>query len=528
MDIVEKKELLLLLGITCDEFDNIYTLNRSFKYKKDILKKIVTILNQNYSDGPNDFSKEYLLLVALRVLIRKYNYRVIPYFSDFNDNYLVKYVEKYKELIPKTFIILLASSNRRNNQRFIYYSFLSIQEHLLYFDQDTLIKFTIYPWGEKKMYYTNIEWLKELSIKKVQNMEKFVEELVITKLITNENCNDIINVCKMYDNHKFILQLIINNNFRNEVYRIYNKSPIELINMLYINVFKTEYFVNLEKLYEIVKDDISNVCDVLYYNLIYILQNKSNIWSSHKRYSDSLLNLAITNNYYDIIIDHLNNFESSLDIDLSLSKIFKKDMSLNDEIINNIFKNCKKYDIGKILDNIHFRYSILNSDIPTLLLPFIEKVDLNMLKKFFRINCYIKDLDKFMENPYSLELYYICNNYTVYPDEYLVKFPIDKKVLEMRQFYYNNKNPKIVQKFIKYINKHNLQVDELTLANYVSIANDNKNYTELLSTIDKCIHIGNISFYPTPYVILRSCLFKSNTITDTDTAILSILAKHVF
>lgn len=540
MDTKEKKELLELLQITNDEFDNIYTLNRSFKYKKNILDKIRIILDEYYDDEPKSFNKEYLSLVALRVLIKKYNKNLLESFSDFNDNYLVKYIRKYNTHIPKAFIICLASSNRYNYQRGIYYPILSISEHLLYFDQYTLRNFckASYCLDLYNIYITNIEWINELSIKKVQNMEKFVRYLIRFTFITNDNCNTIINICKMYDNNLFILNLIINNNFKNEICKIYNKSIIGLINILYVFYTKINPLdldpemdldhIDIKKLYEIVKDNISDICNVMYNDFIYILQDRNNIWSLHKRYSDELFELAINNDYYDIIIDHLNNFTYTLDINILLSKLFKKDVIIDNNIINNIFKNCKNYDIGKILDNINIRYTNLNSDIPNILLQFVDKVDLELVKKFFRINCYIKDLDKFIDNPYSLELYYLCNHYMVYPEEYLVKFPIDKKILEMRQFYYNNKNPKIVQKFIKYINIYNLTIDELTLANYASIANNNKNYNELLSTIDKCIHIGELTFYPTPYIILRSCLFKSDTITETDTKILNILSTYVF
>lgn len=406
------------------------------------------------------------------------------------------YVGTFIKEIPKNHLCKILS---RHGAAIMEVSNFTVRECILYFG-----KYVILSYLQSTETDTHNIWLTELKNTKYNNIECIVQYLV------NHNDSNILRmeVAKMYEQHDIVILNILSNEKCHEVYtKIYNMDPVSIINTIADENNIASIFPYYDKFTYIITKYKTLINNFIFY---YLFRKSKTIWDIQKNYNDQALEIAFKEGYHDIIIEFMNNddFASNLNINKLLTYLLIDNFEYNSVI--NVFKNCKNYNILEILDLKDERYKKLNYKIPELLLSLGDiVVDINLIKKFFRINCYIKDLDKFKLD-YSLELYNLCNNYSVYPEEYMSKFPIDKNILHMRQYFYNNKSPNI-KKFTDYITKHNLTPDEFTIANYAC-----KRRSFVIT-----------EFEPNMYTMLRSSLFRNNKITKADDEILLYLNSYL-
>lgn len=539
------EDILKLVGITKNDLKNILTIECKFIIKKEnatkILDTITVLFDEIIIIEKIDLN---LIILFLTISKNKIIYKNDIYYDIYDSLLLI--IEDYINDIPKEYLlkmIKLENENYKNidvdeigNYILRLDTILTISDCLLNLNEKTIFSYlekkspiavkkcakggaSITENTRKKCIYE--KWLNEIANVKYDNMDRIIKKLLYNYKDINQLT---INIAKTYCQYDYIIDCILENSSLDLITKEFAMNPIEIINLVFSITnndnmeIKNHILDNIHKFIKLVKKypDIL-ICESLY---IFLLKRDTNIWDVQKMFINDVYRICFKRLYYDIIIEFLNNpsFTSDLNINQLLSTFFKKYDDDNYLEIMNVFKNCKSYDVNEILDFINIRMDTLNFKIPELLLRVGNiTVDLNLMKKFFRINCYIKNLDIFMKNPYTMELYYLCNNYSVYPDEYMAKFPIDKNVLYMRQYFYNNNKSKITKVFTNFIIKNNLEIDDFTLANYAIN----------LTTNNISAYINDKPYVFSMYVLLRSLLFKAYYITKTDDEIIAFLNSYL-
>lgn len=384
--------------------------------------------------------------------------------------------------------------------------YFTIEEVLNIFEGDILLIF----FKELDTRLVNI-----LSNKKLCNSQNFIEKLLDKYINKHDNTITItalLDLCHIYNIKKSATKVILNIECpKNIIKKIFGVDIISFINENYDSKMDFNNII----LNNIVANNWPNkISDDLYLSLI---KKTTTIWKIDPRISKEVLGVASSEKYYDIIIEHLNSdIIKDVDINPYIANLFtNKIPDYND--INLVLKNCSNINVNAILDNIKYRLKN-NYLVPELLINYIpqEKVDHDFLKKCLRIGCYIKDLERF-NIPYDETLYRICSNYYIFPDEYMAKMTIDKNILEMRLYYYKNKNYSKYADFQKIVSKHNLIIDEYTISNYEILGKPEGQF-------NKEIYIGRNCCSMTPYTILRSKVkYNDNCISKLDDDIINVL-----
>lgn len=259
-----------------------------------------------------------------------------------------------------------------------------------------------------------------------------------------------------------ILYLICDPNISDElIENIFGKTRIGILNNIcLLNViFIRDNLIFIQTL------DTTQFNEKLYLKII-----NEKIWENDKRYSEELFKIAFKEKYYTIIIDHLNKNIPIDDINTQIAQLM---MYRNYKNIEMILKNCGTYDMQFILDAINNR-KIFDTTFCEFCINYISKenVNLNLLKKFFRLGTYIENLDRF-SIPYDENLYKLCHNYNIYPSEYMNKMNNIKltDTLEKEIKFKKGSSPHSIYTILKQQLFHNesyvLAIDDIIL-NYIN------------------------------------------------------------
>lgn len=406
-------DILNILGLSATEYATICSTlqcdpNKSLIYSTKILKKAMTILTKELSTiSATNFKQHYNQIVLFFILAKNH--------PKMDSLFQVKIINKlryplYNNVIhqSKEFIKLILSMNYNSKYDSIinYINFIRTR----FTKQEILDIFG------KNVKHT---WLYDYN----NSMEQRKEWLpyFLTNYV-NQNCIiDIYNYDKNID-YKLYLQIekfqnnqdityLICNPLVNDtlIVDIFEKTRIELINeMCLLNIVfskpRLEYIATL---------DTTKLVEKLYLKII-----REKVWENDKRYSTELFIIAFECQFYTIIIDHLNKNIPIDNINKYIAVLF---VNKNYKNIEQVLKNCGTYNMLEILDHLYSR-KIFDTTFCEFCINYISKenINLNLLKKFFRLNTYIKDLDRFSV-PYDENLYKLCYNYNIYPDEYMNK-----------------------------------------------------------------------------------------------------------
>lgn len=502
-----EQELINLLNITDDQYMNSYKVENSFSYPRNVVKGALTKI----FSGNLTIQKVSLYFVLLRD--NPSNKSIInEYFK------IISFIGNDCKKLSKDFIIFLASFYKykilddefKALYKQLFFNRLEAKEILNLFEGDILTEYLpsctniIQKWfpiiknkndGYSKFALNCLDY--PLGNYKYKNAEELEVCIDVASIYNSPNLADII--VKNYDPSIAITQ------------KLFNMTPID-----YINKICKEGIIPIinKETCNILAD--KGICDELY-NRIILYDIK--LWPNNKRFSKELLLKAFKKGYYEIIIDNLNfkdfDIDINIDINYNLAKLFTKK---NVDYINIglVLKNCKEFDVSKILDYINERMQ-LGSELAEFLIKFCT-VDFNLLKKFLRINTYIADIERF-NIPYDEALYKACNMYYIFPEPYIEKMP-NKNLMIMRTYFYkNHPSSSSVKRFNNFVQVNNLTPDEYTFANYIH------NY-KLDVGAQYCI--GNIEFSLSLAIILRASLFKGYIIEKRDDDILKILEKIDF
>lgn len=402
--------MLNILGLSATEYATICsTLQYSkMEYPLKTLKKVMVILNSIMQCVTNTNFKQYNNEIILYLILAKNNQK--------ND-----ILFKIKPI--QNITSALYNNTSYQNKNFITL-ILSLHENDKYCNLIRSISFirNIFTKQERlDIFGKNItdEWLHDIhdhNDKRKEWLPYFLTNYV------HKNCIHYIYTYDKDRNYELYLQIEKFQNNKDKIYLICNplvndtlienilgKTRIELINeMDLLNVV-----FNYDNLRYIKTLDISKASDQLYLKIVDEL-----IWKTEKRYSTELFIIAFQRQFYTIIIDHLNKNIPIDNINKYISILFT---NKNYKNIEQVLKNCGTYDMLEILDHLNSR-KLFDTTFCEFCINYIprENININLLKKFFRLNTYIKDLDRFLI-PYDENLYKLCYNYDIYPDEYMNK-----------------------------------------------------------------------------------------------------------
>lgn len=522
-----EEDLKKLLGLSDDEYINGYKGTKSFKYKKNIIIEALNLIG----DATKNINKFYAHNPEPNISI------IIIYFLLMRDNkgsgyypskdYML-YICNHSKHDNYSRAIFLASLSKFPNVNYslhvinlFFKVYLSKREILDNFEDPNLLNFI-----KTKKNQDLFEYLQELAIKKINNSDEFIRILLNYFYINNfELC---LKVAKIQEDDEWVFTKILEMNQPYLIENIFGMLTMELINILYLkNDFKKLLNKYRDQIDSIIMLSNIKICDELYYDL---MDQGLILWRRDKRYSNALLEFAFVNKKYDIILDHLNNkdYDATININLNLAKLFNINGIIDYKNISLIFKNCKELDYGKILDYIDIRFVTMNYEFPEFFANYTAP-DLNFLKKFLRLNSYLNNLERF-NILYDRNLLEACCNYIIFPEVYLDNIIKNNaeltNLVTMRTYFYKDKSN--VTTFSKFIEKNNMQVDDFTLMMYLrksKAAYTNKvGYgNNIMSYIFNDIHIGKNTYKYTPFIILYSCLFTKDRITDLDDDIIKMM-----
>lgn len=468
-------------------------------YQTKITKKILTI--------KNPLIWEY---VGIYLLIIKMN----PLFTKKIENFVLTFLKMVKLSSEEIKFVASCFKNHKLPEDLLnIFDVLTKYEILDYFNNDNL-----YSIINKK---NNIElWLTSIDIHPKIDSDYVIINIIkefVKSTVINDYNETILSICKKYNIGEIIFNILAKKNIdKNIVFKIFEKDLIAVLNTYYYKnsniIFDKHVYIELAK-------NITAPTDDMYIELI---KDNSSIWKQDKRFLKPILKYAARNNNFGIVCDFLNS-DAQFNSNKYIAKFINNEIDYNN--LSLLFKNCKGLDVLKILAYVDTRFIKACHILPEFLTSYItkEQIDYTFLKACFRINTYLKDLDRF-NIKYDEKLYILCSNYYIYPDEYIQKSTIDKNVLAMRQFYYNNRNYNIYGDFSKIVKNNNLQVDQYTLANYQQLYKPLTNHTTTIT-------IGRNQYEETPYTILRVKLFlpkwgKQTKITKLDDDIINTLNMY--
>lgn len=374
----------------------------------------------------NDISRP---IIKLYLQLLKDNEDSAALFSKSDISLIAEHLRKNIKYENKEFVLLIVSLRKIekakcivNNVQHMIENYCSKKEIIELFEGN-IENFVPQQYiNDNKLYISkNQEWLTVL----LDNTAcyPFVKKIVTHNMCGNNSINDIIKRLQVikFQKAEILLTGFLTWNIISEVdvKEIYNMSFAELFNNFYNT---TELHINYDNLYNYLYSEVKSIRDDIYFDLINITAYGNSIWSVDARYSKKMFELSCSKRYYNIIIDHLNNnMEEDLDINKNITKLFSTNLDNYKEIAN-VLKNCGAYDMDIILDNLNFRYYKLDSKFPEFCLNYIDHdlVNLEFLKKFFRLNAYVVDLERF-NIPYDYNLYKVCFNYNIFPPLYTQK-----------------------------------------------------------------------------------------------------------
>lgn len=389
--------------------------------------------------------------------------------------FVINTIEKNQDYVTKEDAIKLATANifkmeRRSFLINIFRKHFSKAELLEYFNNYYMIYFIENIILSQKDIEEYFEVLSEQD--KILECKLFMEK--IFNLMINNNPEKVIRVAKNKELNDYICNLLISNDLYTDIImKVYNKNVILILNeLLTTNISFSQKEHNI--LYNYAKTNRLYFYNDNIYNTL--LEHSHEIWNLNPRHNKEIFKLSIRRKYTDIILSHLCNYDIYkiekyfyylVDRNQIDRNYFVDHNQIDYNKIDIILKNCKSIDINLILDSIYFRFYKPECTLSEILCKYIDKslITFELLKKFMKINAYIDNLERF-DIPYDEKLYLLCViNYT-FPKSYIDKINIDKNIMFMRQYYYNNPSNKKYKELSNHIKKHNLKMDEFCVAHY--------------------------------------------------------------
>lgn len=497
--------ILALLNITEDEYNN-YNLFDSkpkllVKDAKEIIIYYENIFNINLKHGLQyyrnpEFKEENVKTIEIHIVWCLY---ILSHYKTANclGECYIKAIKTFiiNNMLNKQLVLIILSlqSNGYTNFRNLsvlrdlisilnLINVLSCEEMLQLCSKNTLVKIFN---DHKNIINKYDEWI---NIFMEKNNFNYLFDFLLFKEINKDKLLKCLELFKKYDNKNLLFKIYIK--FSNLI-----KPDYQIINNSYnSSILLSEYIPYIKKL-NIKKVSNSLYADILFYEY--------KTWAKYPNFSKETLIVAYKQKYYDIIIEHYSK-QSYWDINDNLHIKYLLKEPIDYKNVKNVIKNCPSFNIDIVLDSIDTRFENLNCVFPEFCLNYIsqDKITIKYLKKFLRINSYLKDLDRF-NIIYDQVLYNICAIFKTYPPEYIGKMNIDKNILFARMLNGDELHC--------YLSNNNIDVDEFMFAKL---------------TTNTSYEINDTTYYQTIYTILTDKLFKFKNITNVDNEIITILEKH--
>ena len=316
---------------------------------------------------------------------------------------------------------------------------------------------------------------------------------------------------KNEDTHEFIFYMkkcnlnfstnILNNMINENLY--FTISPkyefLNIINYETLNkkITTKEFLINLGY-----SDFIVNDC---------IIDNSLNIFNFFTKFD-------IIPNELTLSICSVNNYDSVFDDCTTKYKLIPN-KNILDKVLSEYFNQTKiilKILCYKIIPdedsfNILLKNSHCNIETYEILIKFGLMLTFNNIIKLLKIGVSINNLERF-NILYDNNLYFWCHIYDIFPEEYMNKFNINKKVLDLRKLCRNPKTKK--ENLDLFLSNNNIKLDGYCLE--MSAKSSNELFEYMFLEL-KCKLTSNICYWLLDYFIndgMIEQLIEINKIDD--------------